>query len=399
MTGQLNTTVNGHPGSCIEAADWLSAFDRNAESAVDRCHDASAIADSGWNGPASAAFRTAIMDPRLTCNDLAFTCRLYEQALRDFGEALERVVGAMNDALAHAGDNGLEVHGPFVLPPEPPPTTTVEDFTDPAQTYADISEKTVGYNTKAEAFNECSDLVADARRREGEAHANLLDALTPLDDGSEPALPSGGVDAWSVGQTVLSGAVDYVEFAKQGQLEAMRNADRFTQMGMAFYQVSMGALTDLKPGDRDQLEQALRAMRGITAADGVQQEYYKRADEYLQLLDKAPKSVELIAKKLPYAGSLLESVNQALGAVKGEQSWPEAVARTGGVLAGSFAGGVAGSQVGVFVGGPVGAVLGGVGGSVLGGISAELGLDVILPGEEPDPYAQPKVYLKSSPLG
>lgn len=195
MTGQLNTTVNGSTGTCADGADWFDTLSESASQAAD--HVASAyIASGNWHGPASQAYINSMSGVGSTCDDLSFTARTYRRALLEFSSALEKVLDRMDDARMTAFDAGLEVDGPFILPPKPlgpapkPPSGTmsfaeanhaVQAFRAEQNAYAaDVAE----YNRKVREFNRCSELVQEARNKEDEAHANLREVMNPPEGGS-----------------------------------------------------------------------------------------------------------------------------------------------------------------------------------------------------------------------
>lgn len=224
MTGQLNTTVNGSSGTCVEAADWLMLYSSRADMAAEHCQKAINMAQSSWQGPASSAFQSSVRAPGWQCDDLSFTCQRYESALREFAAALDNVIERMLDARGKATGGGLEVEGPFILPPKPVgpgPSVPQGRFTvdqadvayrmyrsDMLAHAANVTE----YNRKARLFNECSTLVSEARAREDEAHAILQDVL---------ATKHSGLDAWKVGHTTASkvvSAIGAAENAARGRL-------------------------------------------------------------------------------------------------------------------------------------------------------------------------------------
>lgn len=408
MTGQLNTTVNGSTGTCAEGADWFESLSQSASDAAD--HVASAYNASGnWHGPASQAYINSMGGVGPTCDDLSFTARAYRRALLEFSSALGRVLDRMDDARMTAFDAGLEVDGPFILPPKPlgpapkPPSGTmsfgeakqaVEAFRAEQNAYAaDVAE----YNRKVREFNRCSELLQEARNKEDEAHANLRDVMSP---------PDANLDAFRIGNETLGTLVSAVEVAENERFDALRNAKLLAGEGRTFQQFAMGTLTTIDVKDAELLRRA-----GVKAELGSAH-YLKRAEEYEKMLKHLDPKVRAslaaypgkgkvgpdssavrrfaggAGKYVPYVGSLLVGISEARGAIKGEQSWEKAVVRTGGVLAGAGAGAQLGAAGGSAVAPGAGTVVGGVVGGVLGGIAGEEVVDMIY-GEE-ETHEQPK---------
>lgn len=408
MTGQLNTTVNGSPGTCTEAADWFNALNESASAAGD--HAAAANTASGnWRGPASEAYIRSMRGVGPTCDDLAFTAREYRRALLEFSTLLEKVLERMHNARMDAVSAGLKVDGPFILPPKPlgpapkPPSGTMTlgevgeamaSFRGEQNAYAaDVAE----YNRKVREFNKCSELVQEARNKEDEAHANLRDTLKP---------PEGKLDAFKIGNETLGTLVAAVEIAENERFDALRNAKLLASEGKTFQQFAMGTLSTI-----DAKDAALLRLAGEKAGLGAAH-YLKRAEDFDKLVREInPKIRTVLAaypgkgkvgpdasvvrkfaggagKYLPYVGSLLVGINEARGAVKGEQTWEKAAIRTGGVLAGAGAGAKLGAAAGTAVEPGGGTVIGGVVGGFVGGIVGEEAVDMIL-GED-ERHEQPK---------
>lgn len=189
----LDTRVSGDSRSCERSADWLDTYVNNATWAANYSSEALVSATESWQGPASDRFTDVLRSPRHACDDLAYTCGTYATALRDFAGELDSVNELMAEARDKATEGELEMTGEFILPPvdpgEPPGpfsgTVSGEDAVDAYQDWIDsvnaFNEKVDEYNEKVDTFNACGEIVADARKQEDEAHAELLRALVPGD--------------------------------------------------------------------------------------------------------------------------------------------------------------------------------------------------------------------------
>lgn len=419
MTGQLNTTVNGSSGTCVEAADWLMLYTSRADIAAEQCQKAINTAQSSWQGPASSAFQSSVRAPGWQCDDLSYTCQRYERALREFAAALDNVIERMLNARDKAANGGLEIEGPFILPPKPigpgpsvpQGTFTLAEADSAYQTYrndmlahaANVDE----YNRKVRVFNECSTLVTEARAREDEAHSALQDVLAT--DGS-------GLDVWKIGHTTAAKVVSYIGAAENSRAEALVRADMFAKDSRTYQQMAMGTLDRLSARDRMLLFQAM-AKAGVGEAD-----YRQRATQFERYIKHVPakmrgwfsaypgkegldfknvtpesspgaQAAKQVLKKLPYVGSALVAANEARGALKGEQTWTEATVRTGGILAGASVVGYYGATAGSLFG-PPGTIIGGLVGGTVGGIAGEHVVDIFLPSD--DPHGQPKAQERES---
>lgn len=389
MTGQLNTTINGNPASCTTVADWLTTLGTHATTAHDQNLQAARTADAGWDGPASEAFWYALYDPRLACLDVTYTCEVYATALRDFADGLNSAMNIMRDAIDNAAEGGLEVQGPFILPPVLGATLSpnIVGLTNDLDPVLDVY---AAYNAKVDVFNDCSDMVADARRVEYETHMALIEALGEGEGDPLPGPDESGLDAWEDAGTVVSGVSAYVEQVDENLAESLRAADRFAAEGRTFQRFALGKLAEMTPAGRALLRGAVSDLRG--AEDAFTQEgYYRtRASQFARMLDHVPESVQTITRQFSHFASVYDPALNVVGALRGEQSWTEAAIRTGSDELATVTGARLGVQVGKFFG-PEGAIIGGVVGAVAFSLGADKVVDELLPGEEePDPFAQPK---------
>lgn len=383
----LNTIVNGNPDSCHRAADWFGDLAGAGASAADTCRDAISTTDSGWTGPASEAFRYSVNDPRLLSLDLEFTCDIYERGVREFAGALEAVIRQMADAVDHATANGLEVADGIIIPPEPPilPPSTIW-----AEYSAEQKQEAVGpHNEKVDVYNECVDMVGDARVAEQEAHDQLLTSFEGL-DGEAPSLANSGIDGWTLaiaqdGVTALSGITSFADIHDKTMAAMTQQADNYAKMSSTYYKLAMGNLEAFTAGDRALLDQTLKNLRGLSDSANKAEQY----DDYLRRLGK----IDNLLGRVPGAGESLTVLNEALSALRGEQGWGESAARATMDISAGIAGTARGASWAARLGpNPIVILAGGIIGGAIGTFGAGQVADAIWPGDQgEDPYEDQKL--------
>ncbi|WP_406636864.1 hypothetical protein [Amycolatopsis sp. WGS_07] len=414
MGQALNTTVNGSSGTCVAAADWLRAVAEAGHRAAGNVRAARGGAEAGWHGPSSQAFQESIAGVDVAADDMAGWATAAERGLREFASSLDAVTARMNEALAQARAGGLRVDGPFIVEPDPIPAnkpgTPVNVCTAGGATKAvgvyqgDIKQYNTlvfQYNGKIAVYNECKAIVDAARTAEGNAHQALRRALQP---------PSGrlDVDAYAVGTTTIARVNGYISSFENPRKEALLNAQRSAASAQFFDDWAHGTRVSLTALNKEDLAWAAGKARDNKAA------YEARARQFQQYVDKVPEPVrrsiaaypgkgkyhvlpedagaglkagQKLLKGMPYVGSALVAVNEAAGAMSGEQSWGKAVADTGGLIVGGAAGAAlasagAGAAAGTVFGttlGPVGSFVVGTAGGIAGAIGGQAVTDWLVP--------------------
>lgn len=391
--GALNTHVNGSSGTCFDGARWFRAFARNAHLAGDHVQHTFQHGD-GWSGPANLAYRASMRGTVPMCDDIGKACEQAAGALDTFGHELDSINKLMFQARQKAR-GVLEMHGPFILPPKPPgpaPQTPsgrmTHDEADKAvakyEHAADIYKQQVhDYNIKARLFNECADLVREARKKEGNAHKELVDKM-PNIGGSDTEF-----NATKVGKTTVSKALAYVSTAENSRRAAELKAIDSTRMQQFYQEMADRPPAVMTAEERAAYERSARES-GIAAA-----EHTATAKEYERLVSKVPlrvrraltlyplrRQVELLTdsssglgkamggtlKKLPYISSGLVIGNEFTQAHKGEETFAQAAVHSAELIGAANAGAEAGTAAMEWAG-PEGMVVG----AVVGGGAAALG--------------------------
>ncbi|MBB4905936.1 hypothetical protein [Actinophytocola algeriensis] len=419
----LNTLVNGSPGTCTATADWLRKLSLMATEAANGANSARNTALSGWTGPAAGVFVNEVAAPRDDCDDLAFTCHTYEQALRDFASALESIGRTMDGAMTTAADGGLEVAGTFIHSPDraamigEAPAKPAAATSDTLQKYnaaiASFNAKVDAYNAKAAVFNACSEIVKQARIAEDEAHGALRATF------GAPGQGSG--EAWKIGSVAAKEVAAFGEGVddKDGRFEtarardaALKEANRWDEKTQLF--------TDWANGERYQeFTTAQRATLRAAAehAGSLRNEALGRVAQYEEFLtDPAYRATREWVKtaaagqhgkatehpgahkaratfrRLPYLGAGLGIGNELYGALKGEQTLYAAGAKIGADVATGKATSAVLTRVAPRISGVVGGLIG-LGVSVAASLGMEVVVETFMPDHYKPEYNQPKVEM------
>jgi hypothetical protein len=406
----LNTTVNGSSGTCVAAADWLHTVVDAGHQAAGSVRGARTGAEAGWQGPASDAFRESIDHVDVVADEMADWAGRSERGLRDFAASLDAVVARMQEALAKAVAGKLGVQGPFIVEPDPvampQPGAPVEVCTannlhEKVGTYqGDIRayNALVGeYNAKIAVYNECKAIVDAARTTEGNAHQALQQALVP------PEGP-GSVDGYKVGTTTIARVNSYISSFENPRMESLLKAQRAEGSALFFENWAKGTQLTMTASDKDLLKWAADESRGNKTA------YETRAQQFGQYVEKVPEPIrraiaaypakgkfhmlppeaglgpqfgQKLLKGMPYVGSTLTIVNEAAGAVNGEQSWGKAVVDSSALIAGGALGAAGASMAaGAIAGaplGPIGSLVVGTVGGIAGVIGGQAVADWLVP--------------------
>lgn len=417
----LSTLVNGSPGTCTMTADWLRKLSLMATEAANGANSARNTALSGWRGPAAGVFINEVVAPRDDCDDLAFTCYNYEQALRDFASALESVGRTMDGVMTKAVDGGLETDAPLIFSPDragmigeapaKPATATGDTLQKYNAAIVLFNAKVDAYNAKAAVFNACSEMVKQARIAEDEAHGALRAAF-----GGQ-----GSSEAWSIG---LKSAKEVAAFGEEvdekdrrfetvrARNAALKEANRWDERAQLF--------TDWANGERYQeFTTAQRATLRVAAehAGSLRNEALSRVAEYDQFVTNPayrstrewmrtaaagqhgkatehPGAYKARAtfRRLPYLGAGLGVGTELFGAIKGEQTIYAAGAKIGADAAIGKATSAVITKFLPRIGGVAGGLIG-LGVSLGAGIAIDKAVETFMPDHYKPEYNQPKVQL------
>lgn len=441
----LNLVVHGSSGTCRQMAGWLRGFGGSALAAANSIQAARATSASGWSGPAQLRFAEQAAGPRDQCDDLQFTCDQYATGLDSFADALDAVGRLMDDAAAKAAAGGLTVEerllilmpDPIGNPPSPPNSPYGDDVTSYDYAVQMYNKSVDAYNVKVAVFNECSDIVKEARKQEDQAHANLRGDLQARE----------GAPSWEsleVAGEKAKDLIDTVKYHDMARGKILDSIDQLDETASTYAQLANAerGLPEVSKEMRELYQRAadnagVNRDRYLTLlrrwGDGVRlpsvlrpqripvgHASYQGANRVLAIPERIghTKVAKTVIRAIPIAGDVLTVGDEIRKAATGEQTWKVTGIRSIGLVAagniGSFVGGAAfalagtgvGAAIGAVTGGvpmigtiPAGAVLGGAGGAVVGDAALSHGVDILLNrvlSEEIDPaYAQPR--LESMP--
>ncbi|MFF0149132.1 WXG100 family type VII secretion target [Amycolatopsis sulphurea] len=394
----------------MAAADWLRTVAEAGRQAAGDVRGARTTAEAGWQGPASEAFRDSIDNIDVVGDEMADWASRTERGLRDFAGSLDTVIARVQDAMTKATAGGLQVDGPFIVEPDPVPMNkpgtpaemcTANNLHAVIGTYQGDIKKynalVADHNAKVAVYNECKSIVDAARTTEDNAHMALRQAVQP---------PAGGlnIDAYKVGTTVIARVNSYISSFENPRHEALLKAARAENNAQFFEGWAKGTLIDMSADDKVLLQWAADNSRGNKYG------YETRASQFGKYVDMVPKPVlEFIAaypgkralhmlppdaetglktgqrllKGLPYVGSTLTIVNEAVGAANGEETWGKAAADSGGLIVGGALGAAGASALaGAIYGaplGPVGSFVVGTVGGIAGAIGGQAVADWLVP--------------------
>lgn len=413
----LNTNVHGSVGAIEEAANYFMLAESRAGEAADHYLKARTGSESGWVGPAGAAFRDNVDAQATVSLDVESTAKKYWHATQDFADRLKVVIDKMATAGEKAKAGDLEVHGLIILRPEhtgPAPvhaanvvgelvTSTgnagaATEKIDAAE--AAYAQKVEAYNAKVAVFNECLALHNAARKLEMKAHIELQEAL-----GSEADF---SIDGWKIGDVTASAMIGMMGDAELDRADAFARYEKsqtlsrllkeFALTGMpskwgqeardAFLRnfIKSGARAKAAEKELQALEKLLKdvpegVLRSSSAYPG--KNTFGLKDVTLAYDGLGKNAAKGLLNKMPYLGSGITIANEAVNAASGEQSWGRAATNTVADLAGSGAGGFIASQGATMLGAtPHGRLIVGAGGAILGAFGAEWVVDTYFPQEE-----------------
>jgi hypothetical protein len=392
----IETDVKGSPGTCRQAAAWLTNLAQGAHQAANSMRAARGESETTWTGAAGDGFRNATNGFDGDTDQLGDHASAMANALNDFAGAIDSVAQQMAQARGVAQNGGLSVVGTVILPPKPPgpmPTvlypctsadpTGAQKHVDTNSAAAQAHQQAVNtYNSQAGVFNQAKAIVAAARTAEQNAHNALNKAMGEAETETS--------NLKTIGTTVAESFLDAIKGSRQGAQEFLTKADEFRDAADTYQKFATGHLELLSPS-----EVALLNRLG-TESDELASINESKATQLEKWVNLVPESVRskialnpglLISdssnylkylkpylKGMPYVGSAITVLAEGWDVADGEKSPGRAAADAGASIAGSAAGGVAGEAAGGFVGGMMsGAEIGAAGGSIEPGVGTAVG--------------------------
>ena len=391
----LDTKMKGDAASVRQTADWLIRYARAVHDAATATRNVRVNSLNVWDGPAANAMREDVSDLTSSGDVLAGHVDEFHKGLFAFADALDKVRSKLDDARGKATAVGLkvtpgEIYPPAPVPPAPPMggASTPQSPADAQRMAAEHSSAMGEYqadvaanNRQTPVYNECKNIVFDARNIEKTVHEDLKRLST-------------GIDAWikdlkKIGFLAISGGLDAIKGSQETATDLRRLAIEWSDSSEVFDKVANGKyLTDadktVLSAWADKANANAAEMQG--RSDSISKWMNKIPDDTRQFIVKNPGSLigepanvfakggKVVLKGLPLVGTSVTVVGAGFDVAMGEDLDKVAVstvASTAGQIAGGWAGGalvgaVMGSEVPV-AGTVVGAVIGGI----IGGMAAE----------------------------
>ncbi len=286
----LNTRVLGEPATARQSADWLSRLMGAMHGATDACMTTRTQSESVWEGPAGAALRSDLTDTADGANTLLGHTDEFRQGLLTFADRLDAVRAKMYDAHSKAVAAGLKVTVMEIYPPAPipsgPPLGNGSSLQSPADAQRMAAEHDVAmdqyhaaiddWNRQAPVYNDCCNIVLEARELEKTAHEDLDKLAT-------------GIDGWvknlkKISTMALSTSLDAIKGSQEAINDLTRLSVELSDSAEVFNKIANGKyLTDADKTVLSAWEADSQAKAGTMAA---------RADSIGHWMNKIPEQAK-----------------------------------------------------------------------------------------------------------
>lgn len=206
----LDTQVFGDIASCRETSKWLDDLANGVGDTSTSINRARSSSEACWGGQAAENFRTELSSNGKSADELEQIARKAGKALTTFADQMDTVDSRMRQAREVAGGAGLTVTATHIQPPGPGPGAAPQapqgrvPAAESRQHSEDMAAHSAAVGQHQElvrAYEEASTAVADARRKEDEAHEQLTTATDGFTSPLEYLTSTGG---WTAAATVAS---------------------------------------------------------------------------------------------------------------------------------------------------------------------------------------------------
>lgn len=427
----LTTKMDELPGICRETAAWFEAGAKAADATADAVQDARITSVESWSGPAATAFADALLPHRDRADDLAVTCHFYARALNDFADAIDSAYNLMNDAMDKAAAGDLIVDGPLIEAPDAsalgsPPVRPTEGNRDTLAAHFrrvdEYNARVDAYDAKRVVFNECSDIIKEARFTIDQAHVNLAGDLSAREGGTP--LPD-----WKIGTIHVDKVLDGVYGTSTTQQKILKRINDANADVQAYEKMSNATRLAATPEEMERLRAAASkaGANQTQTLDWLQRMERGRLPERYHTTKTTPPrharyegprrifgakrtagmsppeyaAKRLLPRAIPFIGDGITLFDEFGDAARGRQTLAAAAVKSIGVIGAGYAGGaiggLAGGAIGAAIGSPTGPGLlatGGIGaviGSVVGDPLASIGA-VIATDHLANEYMSDQIY-------
>lgn len=205
MPHSISTVVEADPGSCREAARWLSALYDGMHDLGTGLHKAESDSESMWEGEAGDAFRELLSGNAGDADQIAEFLNRTKIALEKFADSIATVTTRIDQARAVAQQGDLIVTATTIEEPAKPAIPLYDPAPGARGDNSDRSPEDqrilADYRAKWDVWSEVQSTVADARAEEESAHADLASAIAMIKGLDDYLIPQGW--AWA---PMLTGA-------------------------------------------------------------------------------------------------------------------------------------------------------------------------------------------------
>lgn len=369
-TGPINIDFKGDVAACHDAARWLSEVAAAVHHAGTQLHQCRSESEAAWRGSAADNFRSSVGNTTNAADDLEERATKVGKALGTFAGDIDTIQRQVVHVRGHARETGLTVAGTLIMPPGPkpggapvqPPAGSSPGATQQyEQQQAAFATAYADHQRKVDAFNEASTTIAQLREREEEAHRALGDVLRQKGFWDKYGFTLGGKYATAAGasQTIVASARNTLEQQIAGYDTRLATAQKLIDTSASTDPAAIAARRTVSStqATRDGADEALTKLKkaqavtkwtGGTIANANPGRFVRGSSSPIA------KSVQPLAKKVPFAGTALTAASAGKAIYEGKPAAKEVEKAAGGTAA-SIA---AGAAVGTMVGGPVGTVLG-----------------------------------------
>ena len=195
----INTVVEAEPGSCREAARWLTKLYNGVFDLGTGLHRAESESEPVWEGEAGDAFRVLVSDNAGDADQVAEFLNRTKIALEKFADTIATVTSRIDQARMVAQSGGLVVTATTIEPPQEPDVELYSPAPGADNDRSPEEQRIIAnYRAKLDVYQEVDVTIEDARDEEKSAHASLTSALKMMNDFTSYLVPKG----WAWGPVV-----------------------------------------------------------------------------------------------------------------------------------------------------------------------------------------------------
>ncbi len=278
----LNLKVDGEPESIRASAQWLSTVEGKIHTAGTQAHQVRSESETVWPSEAGESFRGGMsqLAPKVddVATDHADMCRELNRHADELSTAKKRLA----DARDHAVQAGLQIHGDEILEPGPEPISPAPLPSDKPATpeqekaHAAGTQAQSAFAQKVRAYQECSQTVDDARKKENSSLGVLNRFLSGLAEKS----PFNVADV----MTGLAGAVSARTSSFRAAATEIASSGKLESAGRLMHSPNLGLQHQTRAA-------AIHATHSVNMAESNRQATATKTAQYVDKLSPRTKAV------------------------------------------------------------------------------------------------------------